>query len=85
MKIQILSYQLFFHKSVKDAFGNTDPICYTFIYNMTFINDVFIFQVGHPPLYFTFSVCLFFPFFFLILIFWTVTGVKGQKMAQNEK
>ena len=24
-------------------------------------------------------------FFFLILIFWAVNGVKGQKIAQNEK
>ena len=29
---------------------------------------------------------LFFLFFFVeIFIFWTVTGVKGQKIAQNEK
>ena len=28
---------------------------------------------------------VFFSIFFKILIFWTVKGVKGQKIAQNEK
>ena len=29
---------------MKDAFSNTDPICYISVYNMTFISDVFIFS-----------------------------------------
>lgn len=44
MKIQTLYYWFLFPKSMKNVFSNTDPVCYIFIYNLTFISDIHIFQ-----------------------------------------